>query len=232
MIEFEVPRRGRSGARAPGLTLALIVLALTGFLGASGCGNPYPSEPALVTDPDPTPPDPSPPDPAPPDPEPPDPEPPDPEPPDPEPPPPPPPPAPEPPPSCETESLPFSADEDGPVVLDIQLQVLEEGIAVVATVADPQGSDDLRRVTQRVGVFWDDCDDPSYSVTGRINNSGRAKSFGIVLDAAVNPPLYASIASASTWPVYVDFADDDGHRVRGRVMARVVIPSSAPDSLL
>jgi hypothetical protein len=42
------------------------------------------------------------------------------------------------------------------------------------------------------------------------------------VSATANPALFAVIAASATWPVAVDFADLDGDRISGRVLARIV----------
>lgn len=106
---------------------------------------------------------------------------------------------------------------------DVRLRVQSEGIELLATVTDPQGSDDIRGILQTVGVFESSyCNAISFDLLAKFRDSGREKSFGIVVDAAVNPVLYAEIAAASAWPAHVDIVDEDGNRTSGRVAARVV----------
>ena len=125
---------------------------------------------------------------------------------------------------CNRVALPLSGSGDGPVVTDVALEVQEgEGIVVVATATDPQGTENLRDVVQSIGVFPDaGCEGAPIVVSDDLSGSGIEETFGTAVDASGNPALFAAIAAATHWPVEVQFADADGNRTVGRVSARVI----------
>lgn len=125
--------------------------------------------------------------------------------------------------NCDTAALPLSGSEDGPVVAVVSLEVQSGGIVVLATVTDPQGTDNLRDVEQSISVFPNAlCTGSPIVVRDDLAGSGVEESFGTAIAAGDDPALYSSIAAAATWPVAVDFRDQDGNRTLGRVMAAVI----------
>lgn len=123
---------------------------------------------------------------------------------------------------CEVATLPLDGTGDGPVIVDVGLEVQPTGIVVVATATDPEGSPNLFNVTQTIGVFPDtECEGSEIIIQDDLVGSGVEETFGTAVDAAVDVTLYGMIAGASTWPVSVDFQDLDGNRTTGRVRATV-----------
>jgi hypothetical protein len=110
------------------------------------------------------------------------------------------------------------------VIVDVGLEIQPgEGVIIVATVTDPQGSDNLRDVLQSVGVYPDEgCRGAPLTLLDDLGASGVEETFGTAINVDTDPTLYASIAGASSWPVHVDFVDLDGHRARGDVRARII----------
>jgi hypothetical protein len=125
--------------------------------------------------------------------------------------------------NCQLEDLPFTGEPNAPVITDIALEAQAgEGIVVLATASDPQGSRNLRDVLQIVRVFQDArCDASPIVLQDDVAISGVPESFGIAVPAS-NQALYNAIAAADNWPVAVDFRDVDGNSTEARVMARVV----------
>jgi hypothetical protein len=123
---------------------------------------------------------------------------------------------------CQTVSLPLSADPAGPTVVDVALEPQTgDGLVVLATVTDPQGIDNIRDVLQSIGVFPDAvCQGTPIVVQDDLGCSDCEESFGPAVPPSA--PLFNEIAAAQTWPVTLDFADVDGHRTQGRVLARIV----------
>jgi hypothetical protein len=122
---------------------------------------------------------------------------------------------------CQTVALPLSGDPAGPTVTDAALELQPVGVVVLATVTDPEGTDNMLNVLQSIGVFADAvCRDATIVVQDDLACSGCEESFGTLVSA--DHPLYALIAAAQTWPVTLDFSDIDGHRTQGRVLARVI----------
>jgi hypothetical protein len=125
--------------------------------------------------------------------------------------------------TCHPEDLPFTGEPNAPVITDMALEAqVGEGIVVVATASDPQGSENLRDVLQIVKVFQDArCDASPIVLQDDLAISGVPESFGIAVPAS-NQALYNAIAAADSWPVQVDFRDIDDNATSARVMARVV----------
>jgi hypothetical protein len=124
---------------------------------------------------------------------------------------------------CTTSALPLAGEAGAPIVVEVGLEVQTEGIVVVATATDPQGTEDLADVEQSIGVFPDArCTGTPIVLTDDLAGSGVEESFGMAVDAASNPALYAAISAAQTWPVEVDFRDRSGNRTQGRVLAQVI----------
>lgn len=125
---------------------------------------------------------------------------------------------------CGTEDLPLSGVPDGPTVTDVGLELQPgEGVVIVATATDPQGSENLQGVSQSVAVFLDrKCETGWITLSDDLVGSGVEETFGTVVSATEEPELYAAIAAESDWPVRVDFTDVDGNRTRGRVLARII----------
>jgi hypothetical protein len=124
--------------------------------------------------------------------------------------------------ACQVVDLPLSGDPDAPLVTDVTLEAQSgQGIVVLATAADPQGSEDLQDVVQIIRVFQDArCEGSPIVVQDDVASSGVEESFGIAVPAT-NQALYAAIAAAESWPVAVDFRDVDGNSTSGRVLAQV-----------
>jgi hypothetical protein len=125
---------------------------------------------------------------------------------------------------CHAVALPLAGSAAGPTVTDVALEAQAgEGIVVLATATDPQGGENMRDVLQTVEVFPDvRCEGATIPVRDDLADSGVEESFGIAVSATADPALFAAIAASATWPVAVDFADLDGNRISGRVLARIV----------
>ena len=126
--------------------------------------------------------------------------------------------------SCHTLELPLSGEQNAPVITDVALEAQTgDGIVVLVTAADPQGSENLRDVLQIVRVFQDArCDGSPIVVQDDLAYSGVQESFGVAVPST--QPLFNTIAAADSWPVAVDFADANGNATSGRVMARIIQP--------
>lgn len=123
---------------------------------------------------------------------------------------------------CETASLPLHGAAQGPVVVDVGLEIQAGGIVLVATATDPQGTANFGSLLQSAGVFVDlRCEGSPLVIEDDLAGSGVEETFGTVVDQAGNPALYGAIAATASWPVTVDFQDIDGHHTIGRVMAAV-----------
>lgn len=119
--------------------------------------------------------------------------------------------------------LPLHGAAAGPVVVDVALEVQSTRIVAVATVTDPQGSENLRDVLQSLSVFQDArCQGAPITVRDDVSGSGVEETFGTAVDAAANPSLHGAIAAVNSWPVAVEFHDRDGNRTAGRIAARVL----------
>ena len=125
---------------------------------------------------------------------------------------------------CTLRALPFTDAPNGPLILDVGLEIqVGEGIIVVATASDPQGSDNLDDVLQSVGVYPDDgCRGTPLTLLDDLVGSGVEETFGTAVPVDTYPTLVAEITAALSWPVHVDFRDLDGHRTRGDVLARII----------
>lgn len=122
---------------------------------------------------------------------------------------------------CTITALPFSGAAAAPTIVALSLEVQSSGIVALVTATDPQGSENLQNVTQRIGVFQDRlCRTTSIVLQDDLAGSGLEESFGTVVPQT--SPLYSLIAAADSWPVEVDFRDSDGNRTTGRVMAVVL----------
>ena len=98
-----------------------------------------------------------------------------------------------------------------------------EGVVVVATATDPQGSVNIEGVVQSVGVYPDErCLGSPFVLLDDLAGSGLEETFGTAVDAETEAALFRAISGASSWPVHVDFQDLDGHRTRGDLRARVI----------
>ena len=124
--------------------------------------------------------------------------------------------------SCQVADLPLTGESNAPVVTDVSLEVQAgEGIIVLATAADPQGSENLRDVPQIIRVFQDARCETSPIVLDDLVSSGVEESFGIAVPAT-NQALFNAIAGAESWPVEVEFRDLDDNSTSARVLATIV----------
>ena len=126
---------------------------------------------------------------------------------------------------CNVVDLPLSGEQNAPIITDVALEVQAgDGIVVLVTAADPQGSANLRDVLQIVRVFQDNrCDVSPIVVQDDLAYSGVQESFGVAVPPS-NQALFNAIAAAEAWPVAVDFSDANGNATSGRVMARIIQP--------
>lgn len=125
--------------------------------------------------------------------------------------------------SCQLVDLPLTGESNAPVVTDVALEPQPgEGIVVLATAADPQGSEDLRDVPQIIRVFQDArCETSPIVVQDDLTASGVEESFGIAVPAT-NQALFNAIAEAESWPVEVEFRDIDDNSTSARVLATII----------
>lgn len=124
---------------------------------------------------------------------------------------------------CDTVPLPLSGSADGPVVMAVSLEVQPSGIVVLATATDPQGTENLLGVDQSISVFPNpQCTGTPIVLHDDLAGSGVEESFGTAVAVEDDAALYGSIAAAASWPVAVDFRDQDGNRTTGRVTAPVI----------
>jgi hypothetical protein len=125
---------------------------------------------------------------------------------------------------CQLVDLPVSGGANGPLVTDVAIELQEgDGVVVLATATDPQGSRDLRDVPQIIRVFQDArCERSPIVMQDDLAGSGQEESFGSA--APWGSELYNTIAPTEGWPVEVDFRDTDGNETVGRVLARVIHP--------
>jgi hypothetical protein len=125
--------------------------------------------------------------------------------------------------SCQIVDLPLTGESNAPVVTDVALEPQPgEGIIVLATAADPQGSEDLRDVPQIIRVFQDArCETSPIVVQDDLTASGVEESFGIAVPAT-NQALFDAIAEAESWPVEVEFRDIDDNSTSARVLATII----------
>ena len=126
--------------------------------------------------------------------------------------------------SCNVASLPLDGEQNAPVITDVALEAQTgDGIVVLVTAADPQGSENLRDVLQIVRVFQDErCDGSPIVLQDDLAYSGVQESFGVAVPS--NQALFNTIAAADSWPVAVEFSDVNGNATSGRVMARIIQP--------
>lgn len=126
---------------------------------------------------------------------------------------------------CMLSDLPLQGSAAAPRVVDVALEAQPSGIVILATATDPQGTEDLLGVLQAVGVYPDPgCQEAPLVMRDDLAGSGVEESFGMVVDAAASPALYAAIAAADEWPVQLDFRDASGNRTTGIILARVIAP--------
>ena len=127
--------------------------------------------------------------------------------------------------SCNVASLPLDGEQNAPVITDVALEAQTgDGIVVLVTAADPQGSENLRDVLQIVRVFQDNrCDGSPIVVQDDLAYSGVQESFGVAVPFS-NQALFNTIAASASWPVALDFTDANGNATSGRVMARIIQP--------
>ena len=125
--------------------------------------------------------------------------------------------------SCQIVDLPLTGGSNAPVVTDVALEPQSgEGIVVLATAADPQGSENLRGVPQIIRVFQDArCETSPIVLEDDLAASGVEESFGIAVPAT-NQALFNAIAAAESWPVEVDFRDIDENSTSARVLAIIL----------
>jgi hypothetical protein len=108
------------------------------------------------------------------------------------------------------------------MITDVGLEVQNEGIVVLATATDPQGSENLRDIPQIIRVFQDArCEGSPIVLQDDLVASGVEESFGTAVPAS-NGPLFSAISAAASWPVELDFADADGNSTSAQVLARVL----------
>jgi hypothetical protein len=123
--------------------------------------------------------------------------------------------------SCLVVDLPLSGEQNAPVITDVALEVQADGIVVLATATDRQGSDNIRDVLQTIRLFQDArCERSPIVLQDDLAYSGVEESFGTA--APPESELFAAIAAADQWPVQVDFTDLDDNSTSGRVLARVI----------
>jgi hypothetical protein len=123
---------------------------------------------------------------------------------------------------CSLTALPLSGAANGPTITDVGLEVTSDGIIVVATASDPQGSENVQNVQQAIGVFPNArCDGPTIVLRDDLAYVDVEETFGPVVTASTNAALFSAIAGANTWPVELEFTDVDGNKTVGRVSARV-----------
>jgi hypothetical protein len=127
--------------------------------------------------------------------------------------------------TCHAEELPLSGEQNAPVITDVALESQTgDGIVVLVTAADPQGSENLRDVLQIVRVFQDErCDGSPIVLQDDLAYSGVQESFGVAVPSS-NLALFNTIAAADSWPVALEFSDANGNTTSGRVMARIIQP--------
>jgi hypothetical protein len=126
---------------------------------------------------------------------------------------------------CQVVDLPLSGEQNAPVITDVALDAQSgDGIVVLVTAADPQGSGNLRDVLQIVRVFQDyRCNGSPIVVQDDVASSGVQESFGVAVPSS-NQSLFNTIVAADSWPVALEFTDVNGNATSGRVMARIVQP--------
>lgn len=124
--------------------------------------------------------------------------------------------------SCGAVDFPLTGEAEAPVVTDVALEVQPgEGIIVLATASDPQGSENIQQVPQIIRVFQDaQCDASPIVLQDDLAYSGVQESFGTAVPSDM--PLFTTISQADSWPVAVDFRDIDENTTSGRLLARVL----------
>jgi hypothetical protein len=124
--------------------------------------------------------------------------------------------------SCQIVELPLTGESNAPVITDVALEAQEDdGIVVLATATDPQGSKNMRDVLQIIRVFQDaHCEGSPIVLQDDLASSGVEESFGIAVPRTNQ--LFDVIAAAEQWPVEVEFRDLDDNSTSGRVFARVI----------
>jgi hypothetical protein len=124
---------------------------------------------------------------------------------------------------CAPAALPLSGPANSPTITDVGLEVTSDGIILVATASDPQGSANVQDVEQAIGVFPNArCDGQPIVLRDDLAYVDIEETFGPVVTASSNAPLFNAIADATTWPVQVEFADIDGNKTLGQVRARII----------
>ncbi len=125
---------------------------------------------------------------------------------------------------CMTDPLPLSGVPNGPTITDVGLELQPgEGVIIVATATDPQGTDNLLNVLQTVGVFPDkECRGAPITLQDDLVGSGIEETFGTVVSFTADSALYVAIEAESAWPVELSFADADGNQTVGRTSARII----------
>ncbi len=123
---------------------------------------------------------------------------------------------------CQVVELPVSGEPNGPVITDVAIELQPgDGIVVLATATDPQGTVDLRNIPQTIRLFQDlRCERSPIVLQDDLAGSGVEESFGIA--APRSDPLFNLIAAEVLWPVEVEFRDADDNQTSARVMARVI----------
>jgi hypothetical protein len=125
--------------------------------------------------------------------------------------------------ACQTVDLPVRGDRNAPLITEVALEVQTgEGIIVLVTASDPQGSENLQDVPQIVRVFQDArCVGSPIVLQDDLAYSGVEESFGTAVPRS-NGTLFAAIAASERWPVELDFRDNDGNSTSAQVLARVL----------
>jgi hypothetical protein len=125
--------------------------------------------------------------------------------------------------ACQVVDLPIAGNANAPLVIDVALEAqVGEGIVVLATATDPQGSENIRDVLQIIRVYQDiRCELSPIVVQDDLVGSGVEESFGIAVPAT-SQALFDAIAQSESWPVAVEFRDINENSTSGRVLARVI----------
>lgn len=124
---------------------------------------------------------------------------------------------------CQPLDLPVRGERNAPLITDVALEVqMGEGIVVLVTATDPQGSENLEDVPQIVRVYQDaGCASSPIVVQDDVAYSGVEESFGVAVPAS-DGALFSAISASQTWPVELDFRDADGNSTSAQVLARVL----------
>jgi hypothetical protein len=124
--------------------------------------------------------------------------------------------------TCHVTDLPLTGEPNAPVVTDVALEPQSDGVVVLATATDPQGSENLRDVMQIIRVFQDArCETSPIVLQDDFAYSGVQESFGTAVPAT-NHALFSAISAADQWPVAVEFRDIDDNTTSARVFAHVI----------